>query len=582
MVNSVLPSRKQAGMSDYDVLVIGSGFGGSVTALRLTEKGYRVGVLEAGRRFTDDALPKNSWHVRDFIWAPKLGCTGIQRIHVVKDAVVLAGAGVGGGSLNYANTLYEPPQPFFDDPQWSHITDWHAELSPHYDQARRMLGVITYPGDTPSDREMRRLAEQFGKGDTFVKTPVGVFFGRDGGLEPGAKVPDPFFGGVGPERTGCIDCGECMTGCRHGAKNTLVKNYLALAEGAGAKVHPLTTVTGVRPLASGGYAVETVRTGSVFSRKRTQTFTADQVVFSAGTYNTQKLLHTMKASTLPRISDRLGFLTRTNSEALLGVRMDKPQHDYTQGVAITSSWHPDENTHIEPCRYGKGSNSMGLMNTILTEGGSRRHRWLQFFAMMLRNPLKLRLLLPRKWSQRVIILLVMQTLNNSITVVRKKNGKLSSVQGEGDPNPTWIPVANKAAEQLAENVDGIAGGTWGDLMNIPMTAHFIGGCAIGDSPETGVIDPYHRLYGYDGLHVVDGSTLSANLGVNPSLSITAQAERAMALWPNHGEVDLRPEIGSAYVRIESIAPNAPVVPATAPGALRPGPVPVNSPVVRSA
>jgi cholesterol oxidase len=575
-------ARMPTTSADYDVVVIGSGFGGSVTALRLTEKGYRVGVLEAGRRFTDDTLPKNSWHVRDFVWAPKLGCTGIQRIHVVKDAVILAGAGVGGGSLNYANTLYEPPQPFFEDPQWSHITDWHAELAAHYDQARRMLGVVTYPGDTPSDREMERLAAQFGKSETFVKTPVGVFFGRDGALEPGQTVGDPYFGGVGPDRTGCINCGECMTGCRHGAKNTLVKNYLALAETAGAQVHPLTTVTSVRPLESGGYAVETVRTGSIFARKRRQTFTAEQVVFSAGTYNTQKLLHTMKASTLPDISPRLGFLTRTNSEALLGVRIDKPQHDYTQGVAITSSWHPDENTHIEPVRYGKGSNSMGLMNTILTEGGTRRHRWAQFFAMMLRNPLKLRLLQPRKWSQRVIILLVMQTLNNSITVVRKKNGKLSSVQGEGDPNPTWIPVANEAAERLAANVDGIAGGTWGDLMNIPMTAHFIGGCAIGDSPETGVIDPYHRLYGYPGLHVVDGSALSANLGVNPSLSITAQAERAMSLWPNRGENDLRPEMGTTYQRIDPVPPVSPVVPATASGALRGRPVPIPTPAVKMA
>ncbi|MDT7577686.1 MAG: cholesterol oxidase, partial [Pseudonocardiales bacterium] len=217
-------------MPDYDVVVIGSGFGGSVTALRLTEKGYRVAVLEAGRRFTDATLPKNSWHLRDFIWAPRLGCTGIQRIHVLKDAVILAGAGVGGGSLNYANTLYEPPQPFFDDPQWAHITDWHDELAPHYDQAKRMLGVITYPGDTPSDVEMRRLADQFGAGDTFRKTPVGVFFGRDGASEPGVTVPDPYFGGVGPDRTGCVNCGGCMTGCRHGAKNTLVKNYLGLAE----------------------------------------------------------------------------------------------------------------------------------------------------------------------------------------------------------------------------------------------------------------------------------------------------------------------------------------------------------------
>jgi cholesterol oxidase len=572
-------------VSDYDVLVIGSGFGGSVTALRLTEKGYRVGVLEAGRRFTKDTLPKNSWHLRDFIWAPKLGFKGIQRIHVLKDCLILAGAGVGGGSLNYANTLYEPLQPFYDDPQWAHITDWRDELAPHYAQAKKMLGVVTNPTVTPSDREMQRLAGQFGKADTFHMTPVGVFFGRDGELEPGKTVPDPYFGGAGPERTGCIQCGECMTGCRHGAKNMLTTNYLALAESNGAEVHPLTTVTGVRPLKSGGYAVDTVRTGK-WLRRSDRTFTADQVVFAAGTYNTQKLLHEMRATTMPNISPRLGHLTRTNSEAILGVRTPKPKYDYTSGVAITSSWHPDENTHIEPVRYGKGSNSMGMLNTLLTDGGTRRHRWLQFFLVMLRHPTQLGLLIPRRWSERVIILLVMQSLNNSITVLRKKGrfgrGKLTSTQGAGEPNPTWIPVANAATRQLAENIGGMPGGTWGDLMNIPMTAHFIGGCAIGDSPATGVIDPYQRLYGYEGLHVADGSTLSANLGVNPSLSITAQAERAMALWPNKGEADLRPPLGAAYRRIAPTFPAHPAVPETAPAALQFGPVSLGMPGTRSA
>jgi cholesterol oxidase len=422
---------------------------------------------------------------------------------------------------------------------------------------------------------MRRLAGQFGVADTFRKTPVGVFFGA----APGETVPDPYFGGVGPDRTGCLNCGECMTGCRHGAKNTLVKTYLALAEKAGARVHPLTTVTGVRPLPGGGYAVDTQRTGR-WLRRTGPTFTAEQVVFAAGTYNTQKLLHQLRATTLPAVSPRLGYLTRTNSEALLGVRMAEPAADYTRGVAITSSWHPDENTHIEPVRYGKGSNAMGLLNTVLTDGGTRRSRWAQFAATLLRHPALARLLIPRRWSERVIILLVMQTLNNSITVQRKRFGRLTSVQGEGEPNPTWIPVANRAAHQLAENVGGMAGGTWGDLMNIPMTAHFIGGCAIGDSPATGVIDPYQRLYGYEGLHVADGSALSANLGVNPSLSITAQAERAMALWPNRGEDDQRPEQGQPYRRLEPVAPFAPVVPEHAPAALPPRPVPLGMPTTR--
>ena len=561
---------------DYDVVVIGSGFGGSVTALRLTEKGYRVGVLEAGQRFGPHNLPKNSWDVRNFLWAPRLGCFGLQRIHLLKDVVILAGAGVGGGSLNYANTLYEPPAAFYADPQWAHITDWRAELAPFYAQAKKMLGVVTNPTMTPSDVEMKRLADQFGRADTFSMTPVGVFFGRDGRQEPGHTVADPFFGGAGPDRTGCIECGECMTGCRHGAKNTLDTNYLALAERAGAEVHPITTVTTVRPLRAGGYAVETVRTGSWRRRRPHRTFTAAQVVFAAGTYNTQKLLHQFAESTLPDVSPRLGQLSRTNSESLLGAVSKDPKSDYTRGVAITSSWHPDADTHIEPCRYGKGSNAMGLLTTALTDGGTPSQRWREWARVAVTNPgLIFKTVIPRNWSERIIILLVMQSLNNSITVLRKKTRsgkvKLTSTQGAGEPNPSWIPVANAAARRLADNIGGVPGGTYGDLFNIPMTAHFIGGCPIGDSAESGVIDPYHRLYGYPGLHVVDGAALSANLGVNPSLSITAQAERAMSLWPNAGEADQRPALGEPYRRLDPIPPAHPAVPVSAPAALQLGP-----------
>jgi len=410
---------------------------------------------------------------------------------------------------------------------------------------------------------MKRLATQFGKGETFRLTPVGVFFGPG----PGVEVPDPYFGGVGPSRRGCLECGSCMTGCRNNAKNTLVKNYLALAERGGAEILPLTTVTNVRALPGGGYTVDTVRTGRP-SRRPERTFTATHVIFAAGTYGTQTLLHRLKATTLPRISDRLGRLTRTNSESLLGAVSRDPKADYTHGVAITSSWHPDQNTHIEPVRYGKGSNAMGLLCTAMTDGGTRRHRWGQWLQVATRHPqLILATIIPRRWSEKTIILLVMQSLSNSITVRRSRRGRLTSVQGEGEPNPTWIPVANRAARGLAANIGGVTGGTWGDLFNIPMTAHFIGGCPIGDSPETGVIDPYHRLYGYEGLSVVDGSALTANLGVNPALSITAQAERAMSLWPNRDEPDRRPPLGAPYRRIPATFPHRPIVPADAPAAL---------------
>ncbi|WP_433251676.1 GMC oxidoreductase [Streptosporangium sp. CA-135522] len=556
-------------MFDYDVLVIGSGFGGSVSALRLTEKGYRVAVLEAGRRFDENTLPKTSWRVRDFLWAPGLGLKGIQRIHVLRGqkgtgVMVLAGAGVGGGSLVYANTLYEPLDPFFQDAQWSAITDWKAELAPYYDQAKRMLGVVVNPTLTRADEVMRKVAERMGVGDTFHPAPVGVFFG-----EPGVEVDDPYFGGAGPRRRGCTECGECMTGCRHGAKNMLVKNYLYLAEKAGAKVHPETTVTSVRPV-DGGYLVEVSRTGAPWRRR---TLTAEQVVFAAGTYGTQRLLHGLKAAgALPRLSDRLGALTRTNSEALLGFeRLSVKGEKLNHGVAITSSIHPDAHTHIEPVRYGDGSNAMGMLRSLLIDGGGAP-RWLKFLGEAARRPHLLpRLFNHRRWSERALIALVMQAKDNSITLSARRGvlgWKLRSRRGHGEPNPTWLPAGHTFVRHAAEEVGGMAGGSWLDLFDIPATAHFLGGCAIGADRGTGVIDAYHRVHGHDGLHVVDGSAVSANPGVNPSLTITAQAERAMSLWPNRGEADTRPAPGSPYVRLSPVAPKNPVVPAAAPGALR--------------
>ncbi|HEU5471560.1 MAG TPA: GMC family oxidoreductase [Actinophytocola sp.] len=555
---------------DWDVVVVGSGFGGSVAALRLTEKGYRVAVVEAGRRFADDELPKTSWQLRDYLWAPALRCFGIQRIHLLNDVMVLAGAGVGGGSLNYANTLYRPLAPFYADPQWAHITDWADELAPHYDQAARMLGVVVNPLETPHDEVMRKVAADLGVPESYHPTPVGVHFSA-----PGVTVADPYFGGAGPARTGCTACGSCMTGCRVGAKNTLVKNYLHLAERGGARIVPMTTVTAVRPRADGTFAVELRRTGTR-SRRFRHTITAGKVVLAAGTWGTQNLLHRMRdTGVLPRLSARLGELTRTNSEAILGAARTTvdPDRDFSRGVAITSSIHPDPSTHIEPVRYGKGSNAMGLLQTIATDGGSPVPRWRQALRFVLRHPIQTaRLIQVHRWSERTMILLVMQTLDNSITTYTRPGlfgrRRYTSRQGHGEPNPSFIPVGHRASELAAGHIGGMAGGTWGELFNIPLTAHFIGGCPIGATPAEGVLDPFHRLHNYPGVSVVDGSAISANLGVNPALTITAQAERAFSFWPNKGDPDPRPAQDTPYVRPNPVPPAHPAVPAGAPGALR--------------
>ncbi|NUR47200.1 MAG: GMC family oxidoreductase [Hamadaea sp.] len=563
----------------FDVVVIGSGFGGSVAALRLAEKGYSVAVLEAGRRFADADFAKTSWRLRRYLWAPALGCYGIQRITLLRPAkgqkgagvMVLSGAGVGGGSLVYANTLYRPLPDFYADPQWRGITDWADELEPHYDQAERMLGVVTYDRMTPPDEAMKKVAERMGVGPSFRLTPVGVHLGR-----PGEKVADPYFGGVGPDRSGCLHCGQCMTGCRHGAKNTLMKNYLYLAEQLGAQVYAYTTATRVTPKPGGGYRIEVARTNARF-RKRARAIgggelEADQVVFAAGALGTQRLLHAARHSgDLPGLSPRIGELTRTNSEALLGAAMPLGDFkrggvDYSEGVAITSSFHPDSRTHIEPVRYGKGSNAMGLLQSLLVDGGPRRPlRWL---GTMLRQPLTTaQMILVRRWSERTIIALVMQSLDNSLATVWHRRS-LRARHGHGEPNPTWIPAGNQAVRLLAEEIGGIPGGSVPEAFNVPMTAHILGGAAIGATPDDGVVDAYHRIFGHDGLHVVDGAAVTANLGVNPSLTITAQAERAFSFWPNKGEADPRPPLGAAYARIEPVVPVHPAVPAGAPAALR--------------
>jgi cholesterol oxidase len=555
--------------SDFDVLIVGSGFGGSVSALRLQEKGYSVGVLEAGRRFADKDFPKTSWRLSKFLFFPRVGLRGIQRIHALPDVLVLAGAGVGGGSLVYANTLYQPPDSYFNDKQWAHITDWKSELAPWYDQAKRVLGVIENPYFSPADAAMKKAAEEMGVGHTFKLAPLGIYFGD----HEGQASKDPFFGGVGPDRVGCNQCGACMTGCRNNAKNTLPKNYLGLAEKAGAKVFPEHTVVKIEEQPDKSWKVYVRKSSSWWGR--TKVFTAKELIVAAGTYNTQKLLHKMKQEgALAKLSERLGHLSRTNSEALTGALMPDITTDYSKGSAITSSFFPDEHTHVEPVRYGKGSNSMGLLQTVMTDGFDIKKRRKQWWAIVLRNPSLLKRILDiRKWSQRTVIALVMQNVDSSLTVKAKRGAlgwKLTSTNNSVNPNATYIPAANEVVRKIADANGGIPGGNWGDLFGMPFTAHFVGGCVIGDSVDTGVIDPYHRVWNYPTLHIVDGSSITANLGVNPSLTITAQAERAISMWPNNGELDLRPIQGKSYEKVKAVAPHKPFVPQHAPAALRVG------------
>jgi cholesterol oxidase len=519
---------------DYDWLVIGSGFGGSVSALRLAEKGYRVAVLECGRRFRDEDFAKTTWQLSRYFWLPGLGLKGVLRLTPFNDIFIASGCGVGGGSLGYANTLYRARPAFFRDPQWAGLESWEKALAPHYDTAERMLGVTDVEFDADGDRVLRELGAHFGVEDTYGHTRVGVFFG-----EPGETVPDPYFGGEGPERTGCIRCGSCMVGCREGAKNTLVKNYLWFAERRGVEVLPERMVTDVRPLGepdgSQGYVVTSQRSGA-WLRKETRHLTARGVVLAAGALGTNRLLASCKhRGSLPRVSDRLGALVRTNSESILAVTLPDDRMDFTQSVAISSSIYPDPDTHIEFVTYGRGGGAMSFLYTVLTGKGTRLTRPMQALAIAARHPLRfLRTLSPFNWSRRTVLLLVMQTLDNAIRFRAKRRlfgrgVRLTTEQDPEKPNPTFIPVANRAAEWVAERYDGTPQAVvFESILNIPTTAHLLGGAVIGEDDESGVVDARNCVFGYENLLVCDGSAVPANPGVNPSLTITALAEHAMS------------------------------------------------------
>jgi cholesterol oxidase len=529
---------------DSDWLIVGSGFGGSVSALRLAEKGYSVRVLECGRRFEDEDFVKTTWNIRRYYWVPKLGLKGILRLTLFKDIFVASGAGVGGGSLGYANTLYRPRGRFFKDPQWAHLDeDWEATLAPHFAEAERMLGVTEYTRRGPADDLLKELADELGVGDTYTPTRVGVFLG-----EPGRTVPDPYFGGEGPPRTGCIHCGACMPGCRYNAKNTLMKNYLWFAERKGVRIEPERMVVDIRPRdgdsGHGGYEIVSERSGAWF-RKDRRVHTARGVVVAAGPLGTNQLLRRCKArGSLPKLSERLGYNVRSNSESIPAVTITDDSRDFTASVAISSSIHPDEETHIENVTYGRGADSMfALWLTLLVGDGTRVTRPFKALGQALRHPIKMaRVLSPVNFSRRTVILLVMQTIDNKMRLKPKRSllGRgvpgLTTEQDPETPNPTYIPVAEWTAKRAAEKLKGIARiGTTEALFNVPVTAHIMGGAVMGDSPASGVIDAEHRVYGYENLLVCDGSVIPANLGVNPSLTITAMAECAMSRVPAKGE-----------------------------------------------
>jgi cholesterol oxidase len=521
---------------DYDYIIIGSGFGGSVSALRLAQKGYRVAVLESGKRWADKDFPKTNWKLSQFLWMPKLRLFGIQRLNLLKDVLILSGAGVGGGSLVYANTLYIPPDSFFEQPLVLALGG-KTKLMPFFELAQKMLGVTPNPKLWPADTFLRETAAEFQAEASFKPTSVGVYFGPEG-----QSMPDPYFGGEGPDRTGCTHCGGCMIGCRVGAKNTLVKNYLYFAEKLGVTIYPETRVNEIIPHSGDGELGYTIRTTSSTSLNGTprQLFRTQGVVFSAGVLGSLKLLLEMKKrGHLPHLSPMLGRTVRTNSEVILGVTVRDTKADHSQGIAITSSVYPDADSHIEPVRYPAGSDAMGLLATLLTDGGGKIPRPLRFVGNILKHPRDFsKVLSPFGFARQSIILLFMQTLDNSLQVGLKPRWKwpfgafLTSAPEQGNKVPSYIPLANDFGRKMAQKMDAIPGNTLNEvLLDIPTTAHILGGCAIAQTPQEGVIDLQNRVFGYKNMLVCDGSMIPVNLGVNPSLTITSLSEHAMSYIP---------------------------------------------------
>ena len=535
---------------DFDLIVIGSGFGGSVSAHRLTEKGYRVAVIEMGRRWTPANLPRRNWLLWRWIWRPRLALRGFFNIKLFRHVLILHGCAVGGGSITYANTLLIPKDSIWENGSWAGLADWKTEMPRHYETAVRMLGVSENRILGPADHILKRAADAAGAGHTFYRTQVAVFQPPEG--EAGGKVyPDPYFGGEGPERATCIGCGGCMVGCRHNAKNSLDKNYLYLAEKHGARVFAETRVVGVKPLngrtdGSDGYEVLTEKSTSWLGRQGRR-FTCRGLVFAASALGTTDLLFRMKENgSLPAISEQLGNRVRTNAESLIGVRVPGSPEDLSKGIAIGSGFYLDEHTHIEATRYPKGSDAMALLSTLLTggrPGWSRILLWAgNLTRSLLRHPWKtLRCLQPFGWASESLILLVMQTLDGHIDMRLTRPWywpfhKVLVSRGKGIP--TFIPQANEFARKIANMIGGTPMSMITEILfNIPGTAHILGGCPMSGSVADGVVDHRNRVFGYKNMYVCDGSVLAANLGVNPSLTICAITERAMSYLPPASSAD---------------------------------------------
>jgi cholesterol oxidase len=528
----------------WDFAVVGSGFGGSVSALRLVEKGYRVLMLEKGRRLGPADFPTSNWRLRRWLWLPAAGCRGLFQMTFLRHVTALSGVGVGGGSLVYANTLPIPKDGFFRSPSWAHLADWKAELADHYLTARRMLGAVENPNVTYPDEVIRELAAEIGRPDHVRPTTVAVYFGR-----PGVTVPDPYFDGRGPDRTGCIQCGGCMLGCRFGAKNTLDKNYLHLAEQRGLVIRAESEVKLLEPDADGGYRLE-VREGAPGER-RERVYRADQVILSGGVLGTLDLLLRMqerarrRAGGLGRLSPRLGHFVRTNSEVLMGVTTRRRDVDLSRGIAIGSILDTDDHSHIEPVRYPSGSGFFRMLMAPHAPGEHGTVRLARALAIALRHPvLTIRAYLVPDWARYTMILLYMRTLEGHLRIRLGRpllrlfrRGLTTEVSGGPRPSAS-IPEATELGRKVAARIDGFASSMITETaLGTPTTAHILGGCVMGDGPEAGVIDHQHRVFGHPGLYVIDGSAVSANLGVNPSLTICALAERAMTFIPARAQAD---------------------------------------------